>query len=147
MACQTIAAGTGFGNLCLSWVQTRLGLPHEGATASDAFGLYSARGAATSNPQPNDMVFFGPAPINGNAGHVGIVQGGGSFDSVLSDGSEYSCDIATFAAQNAPVSGYISTSKLGGHGSALSVLSPLPMGSGLAWALVGLGLLWAYENA
>ena len=148
MACQTIASGTGFGNLCLSWVQTRAGLPHVGATALDAWSIYSGRGATTGSPVSGDLVFFGGAPINGGAGHVGIVNGDGSFTSVLSDGNEYSCDISTFAAQNAPVLGYISTTALGGSGGGLSLPGiSLPGGNTLlvgAALVIAAVLFWDY---
>ena len=162
MGCQTIATGTGFGNECLAWVQNQEGLQHVGNTAYDAWtGAYA--NARTGSPQNGDLVFFSPAPINGGDGHVGIYNGGGSFTSVLSDGNAYSCDIATFNAQNGTQTlGYVSIAALTGNpgttnpiasaGNAVSsTLRTVSQGGAnwgryALWGLLGLVGLYALDS-
>jgi hypothetical protein len=132
-ACITLGS-TGFGGLCLEWVQNELGLKHEGDTAYDAWVLYSGRGLVTGAPQKGDMAFFAQAPINGNMGHVGIVQADGSIESILNDGSKTDCPVT---ALGAPLLGYISTAGVQGK----PVGSPVVANAGSHSALLLGGLI------
>lgn len=102
-----------YANMCLAYVQDRLGLPHEYPSAIVAWQGYSGLGLSTPTPTTGDMVFFSPAPINGGYGHVGIMDANGTFESVWSNGNVMDAPVGRFAADNAaPVLGYISVARL-----------------------------------
>jgi len=114
-----VGTATAFAGWCLAWVEQQLKFspPSWGGaapTAANAFSIYKSQGAQTFVPQAGDLAFFGPAPINGNAGHVGFVTSPGMFRSVLSSGKVVDESISEFSGANgAPFLGYISASKIG----------------------------------
>lgn len=80
-------------------------MPHCGATAAIAWSTCYAK-FRTSSPQSSDLVFFAADPSNGGNGHVGSVNGDGTFHSILSDGAICDLSISGFGV---PALGYVST--------------------------------------
>lgn len=110
---------TGLGdwaNWCLAAVQKLLSLPSNNlATAYNAFYAYKDKGLQVQAPLPGDMAFFGPSSGNGGAGHVGIVNGDGTYSSVLSDGFWHILSLPAEGGSSlgAKFLGFISSSKAG----------------------------------
>lgn len=112
---RTTGAGD-WGRWCLAAIQSLLQLPTGGfGNAISAFEGYKNKGLQVNAPLPGDMVFFGPSSGNGNEGHVGIVNGDGTYTSVLNDGNFHVLPLPNLGGTSlgASMLGFISSAKAG----------------------------------
>lgn len=108
---QNFGGGGSWATYCLAAVQKILALPMQYGTAAEAFFGYRNQGAQTSAPLPGDMVFYGG---DGTAGHVGIVDPGGTtYSSVPNSGNLVSLPLSTVSSLGHPFLGFISSAKAG----------------------------------
>ena len=77
-----------YANLCLKWVDDKQGNTSRQPTAIADFQANAQAGnISTSNKIPDGArVYFSPDKSNGDAGHVGISNGDGSFTSATDNG-------------------------------------------------------------
>ena len=80
--------GFGRDTYCEQYVEQRFNLGNQGATAYAAYLRLAGLGLVHPGPppEPDDLVYFGPAPANQFDGHVGVYDGGGRFTSVTFSG-------------------------------------------------------------